>query len=121
MTTDAIALSTAQIKAKASALKSTYKPLTSSTMRIPDLKIKDRAALPTSERAKYLQSINASGLKEAAAQLGLKINFGLDAKAWLDKNPAVKAQLDQITALAAEITKSKALTAQAVTTTGSDA
>lgn len=114
MTTDAIAYAAAQIKAKASANKVTKTKLYSADIKIPDLKIKDRTVAITSTRTKYLQSIDAAGLKKAAASMGLDIKFGLDAKTWLDKNPEVKAQLDQITALAAEMKKSQALTVQAI-------
>lgn len=120
--TDAIAQSIAQIKAKAAAAaakKSTKLP----TMKDVTYKHKqmpmDRSKLPTtiiSKRSEYLKSINASGLKEAAKTLGLEVSFGLDAKAWLDKNPGIKDRLDEITELAAQIAKSKLATEAATET-----
>lgn len=114
--TDAIAQSVAQIKAKAAAAaakKSTKLP----TMKDVTYKHKnmplDRSKLPTtvfSKRAEYLKSINASGIKEAAQTLGLSVNFGLDAKNWLDKNPDIKERMTQIMDIATQLAKSKQAT-----------
>lgn len=116
---DAIDYTAMLIKAKAA---KAAKAKTTTKVKIPDIKIADfkrpqAAALPYSDRSKYLKSINAAELKQAAASVGMEIKFGLNAKAWLEKNPHIKAHLDQITALAAELTKSKAITDQAAETT----
>jgi|GEM_PF-4565977 len=124
MTSDAITLANAQIKAKAAATAAAKAASAKMAARVkaaatapraPDLPKYQRVDFLPTSRSKYLESINAAGLKEAARSMGLDIKFGLDAKSWLEKNPQIKEQLDQITALAAEITKSKALTQQAVT------
>jgi len=120
-TIDPIAYMAAQIKAKAAkaaaagktaAQQSASAKMTKpKTYKIPELYKGERPtqSMPTA-RAKYLKSIDAALIKEAAGSLGLSVTFGLKPSQNDWKTAEIQENWDKITQIMADLKASSAVT-----------